>query len=858
VANADAVELDEDGTTLINLLANDSDPEGQPLTLVSVGTASHGTLAVEAGQVRYTPDANWFGADSFSYTISDAAGATATAQVEVSVLSINDLPLANPDSATVDTNGSVLIDVLANDSDIDSASLSLAGVAGAVHGALAIEAGQVRYTPDAGYFGPDSFSYTLRDSDGGESTGLVTVAVRFSNSAPVAVADSFTLAEDSSVLLDVLANDSDPEGNALSLVSVGAPLHGTVSIEGDKLRYTPDADWFGSDSFSYVMADSFGATASAVVDLTVEAVNDAPTLAAIADAALAEGEVFSISAVGSDVDTGEVLTYALDAAPAGATIDPATGAIRWTAIDGDAAYSFTVSVTDVAGLSASRSFQVNVANVAPTLAAGGLQAVYAGEAFTLELSSSDPGADTISTWRIDWGDGTVNDYAGNPSALSHTYTGVLGKVLIRATATDEDGSYALDPLEVAVLPVPLQVKAFSFDSNGFAVRFNDPFDASVINLYDSTLASMGVADIILSGAASGVVKGSVVFDADFKGLRYVVSGSGLAADAYSLSLKSGPKAFHSVFGNLDGNADGTGGDDYTTSFTLGPVPALRLSLPDFMRGPGQAVDVPATASLLPLTLASAGDVRNLSFTVRFDPALLQITGAQAGAGLPPGATLTVDTSVAGQISVTIASAAPIAAGKVTLVNLVATVPDSAAYGAVEVVDIGNVFANQTAADRADDDALHVVGYIGDTNRNAKLDKDDVTLIQRNALKVDSGFAAWSNINPLMVGDVDGDGRLTTADASRVGQKMMGGVQPMIPNVPAGINVVFASAPTAPTTPQIDFGGSFAGFTVDSTDPKFRKENWKKSFVTNMANSPANPNSGLKVTLNASVQSNSQS
>jgi hypothetical protein len=77
-------------------------------------------------------------------------------------------------------------------------------------------------------------------------------------------------------------------------------------------------------------------------------------------------------------------------------------------------------------------------------------------------------------------------------------------------------------------------------------------------------------------------------------------------------------------------------------------------------------------------------------------------------------------------------------------------------------------------------------------------------------------------------------------------------------VPAGINVVFAPAPTAPTTPQIDFGGSFAGFTVDSTDPKFRKENWKKSFVTNMANSPANPNSGLKVTLNASVQSNSQS
>jgi hypothetical protein len=74
-----------------------------------------------------------------------------------------------------------------------------------------------------------------------------------------------------------------------------------------------------------------------------------------------------------------------------------------------------------------------------------------------------------------------------------------------------------------------------------------------------------------------VVKGSVVFDADGEGLRYVVNGGGLAADSYSLVLKSGPAAFHSAFGNLDGNGDGTGGDDYLAAFTLGPVPALRLS-----------------------------------------------------------------------------------------------------------------------------------------------------------------------------------------------------------------------------------------------------------------------------------------
>ena len=655
------------------------------------------------------------------------------------------------------------------------------------------------------------------------------------------------------MLIDVLANDSDAEGQALRLASVGSAAHGTVAIEGGKIRYTPQANWFGEDSFGYVVQDSAGASATAAVDVKVESVNDAPTLAPMADASRLEGDTFTVTAQGGDVDTGDTLSYALEAAPVGASIDAATGAIVWKASDGSANYAFTVRVSDAAGASATRSFKVEVGNVAPTLSAGGLQAVYAGDVFSLELTSSDPGADTISSWRIDWGDGQVIDYAGNPGQLSHTYASALGKVLVKATATDEDGSYALAPLELAVLPVPLKVKSFSYDSNGFAVRFNDPFDTGSINLYDSALANLGAADIVLSGAASGLVKGSVVFDADYKGLRYVVSGSGLAPETYSLALKSGPRAFHSVFGNLDGNGDGTGGDDYNTSFTLGPAPTIRLSLPDFMRGPGQAVDVPAAGKYLPLTLTSQGDVRNLSFTVRYDPSLLEISAAQSGAGLPVGASLSVDTSVAGQITVTIATATPIAAGKQTLVNLVARVPNGAAYGAVEVVDVGNVFANQSAAERADDDALHVVGYIGDTNRNAKLDREDVTLIQRNGLKMDSGFAAWSYINPLMVGDVDGDGRLTTADASRVLQKMNGVARPEIPDVPTGINVVFAPAPPPLATPVIDFGSNFTGFSVGSNDPKWKRENWKKAFVTNLAGSNSNPNSGLQVTLGASLK-----
>ncbi|HMY50495.1 MAG TPA: Ig-like domain-containing protein [Rhodocyclaceae bacterium] len=855
VANADTAVTDEDTPILIDALANDTDAEGQALSLVSVGLATHGTVSLDAGQIRYVPDADWFGADSFTYVMQDSVGAQASATVNVTVNSVNDPPVANPDSATVEASQSVLIDVLANDTDKDSAQLAVTAVSGAAHGTVVIESGQVRYTANAGFTGADSFTYTVSDGDGASVDGSVAITVQLHNTAPVAHADSAVTDEDHSVLIDVLGNDSDAEGQVLSLVSVTGATHGTLAIEGNQVRYTPDADWNGADSFTYVVADSLGATAKGAVDVTVTPVNDAPTLDALADAAVKEGDSFTVTAVGHDVDAGDVLNYALDAAPQGAKIDPLTGALTWKATDGDAAYAFTVRVSDLSGGTTTRSFTVNVANVAPTLQAGGLPAVYAGQSYTLELSSSDPGDDTLSLWHINWGDGQVQDVAGNPGQITHTYDGsVLGQVQIRATATDEDGSYALDPLAIAVLPVPLQVRSFTSDSNGFAVRFNDPFDASVINLYDSTLSNLGVSDVVLSGSGGSLVKGSLVFDADGKGLRFLATGSGLAADTYSLVLKSGPLAFHSAFGALDGNGDGTGGDDYTTRFTIGPVPALRLSLPDFVRGPGQSVDVPATGKYLPLSLSSAGDVRNLSFTVRFDPSLLAITGAVAGAGLPSGASLNVDTSVAGQITVTIASATPIAAGKLTLVNLVARVPDTAAYGAVEVVDIGNVFANQTAADRADDDALHVVGYIGDGNRNAKLDKDDVTLLQRNSLKLDSGLAAWSYIDPLLIGDIDGDGKLTTADASRVAQKIAGVARPEIPDVPAGLKVNFATAPTPPTAPVIDFGSSFAGFTVGSSDPKFKKENWKKAFVTNMATSSTNPNANLKVTVDASVQS----
>ena len=273
-------------------------------------------------------------------------------------------------------------------------------------------------------------------------------------------------------------------------------------------------------------------------------------------------------------------------------------------------------------------------------------------------------------------------------------------------------------------------------------------------------------------------------DGPAAGRAFLKTGSILAADTYTVTLKSGSDAFTSVRGALDGNWDGTAGENYVAVFSVNPPTQIRLGLPDFMRGPGQAVDVPAANFAgLPLSLTSNGDVRSLRLEIRYDPRLLLITDAKAGSGLPVGAGLQVDLSQIGLVRITIESASALAAGKVTAVVLTAFVPVDAPYQAKHRIDISAVRINGNLVECADDDALHVVGYIGDTNASQKYEKDDVSLILRAALKMDSGFAAWDDVSPLIVADIDGNSALTATDGTRVSQEMSGVNRAEIPDIP---------------------------------------------------------------------------
>src|SRR6185436_3404494 len=210
----DSATVDEDTTNnAVNVLANDTDadnltpPFNAGLTVIAVTQGTHGSVSFTAGGVSYTPAPNYFGSDSFTYTISDNgtadAGHTDTATVNVTINNINDAPDAVDDSATVDEDTSNnAINVLANDSDADNliapfnAGLTVIAVTQGTHGSVTFTATGVSYTPAPNYFGSDSFTYTISDngtSDAGHTdTATVNVTINNINDAPDAVDDSAT------------------------------------------------------------------------------------------------------------------------------------------------------------------------------------------------------------------------------------------------------------------------------------------------------------------------------------------------------------------------------------------------------------------------------------------------------------------------------------------------------------------------------------------------------------------------------------------------------------------------------------------------------------------------------------------
>lgn len=179
-ATDDTITLDEDGTVVISVLTNDSVTDaGQSLTVTAVSDPAKGNATINPnGTITYTPDANANGQDSFTYTVVDANGDFDTATVTVTVTPVNDAPDAVNDTARAPRNGAVTITVRANDTDVDGDTITVTEVGAAAKGSAVVNGNStVTYTPNPGYVGPDSFTYTISDGKGGTDTATVNVTV---------------------------------------------------------------------------------------------------------------------------------------------------------------------------------------------------------------------------------------------------------------------------------------------------------------------------------------------------------------------------------------------------------------------------------------------------------------------------------------------------------------------------------------------------------------------------------------------------------------------------------------------------------------------------------------------------------
>ncbi|HEY6170224.1 MAG TPA: tandem-95 repeat protein, partial [Verrucomicrobiae bacterium] len=273
LANNQSVTTPEDTAT--NLVVTGSDVDNASLTYAVLAGPSHGSLGAmnsASGAVTYTPASNYAGPDSFTFTVSDGS-LLATGTVSITVSPINDAPVANNQSVT--TPEDTATNLVVTGSDVDSASLAYAVLAGPSHGSLGTmnpTSGAVTYTPAADYNGPDSFTFTV--SDGSLfATGAVSITVSPVNDRPVANDQSVSTPQESPK--NLVLTGSDVETGSLSFAILTNPARGGLSglnASSGAVTYTPAFDYIGPDSFTFTVSDgSLQATGTVSITVTPSA-----------------------------------------------------------------------------------------------------------------------------------------------------------------------------------------------------------------------------------------------------------------------------------------------------------------------------------------------------------------------------------------------------------------------------------------------------------------------------------------------------------------------------------------------------------------------------------------------------------
>ena len=494
----------EDVTKAITLSGVDVD--GSALTYTVVSQPAHGTLSGTAPNVSYKPATNYNGSDSFAFKVNDGSQDSPSAIVAITVAPVNDAPVALEQSVATDKNMAKAIAF--GGSDVDGDSLTFSVVTQPTKGTLSGTAPNLTYTPNNNITGADVF--TFKANDGAVDSAAVAIYVNIAagpNTAPVAVAQDVTTAEDTAKAITLVATDAD--GNAITYSIVTPPLHGTLSGTAPNLTFTPTPDYNGSDNFWFKASDGATNSAPAVVSITITSVNDSPTLNTIGNLTLAAGagaQTVALSGITAGSNESQPLTVTAGSSNPGLIPTPAvnysspgaTGSLNFTPVNGASGTAIvSVTVDDGQGQNSSvtRSFSVTV------------NAGASNSAPSIVLTSPTDGTGYSSPANI--------HLSASASATGHT----ISKVQFYS-----DGNLAG---EVSAAPYQLDWNTTNIGSFSVVARLvydgSSTVDSAPVTITVEDLPGPWVANVIGSAAT----KGSVSVTGDV----YTVQGAGVMSSS---------------------------------------------------------------------------------------------------------------------------------------------------------------------------------------------------------------------------------------------------------------------------------------------------------------------------------------
>lgn len=566
----DTVAVNEDNPTVIDVRANDTDPDpGDTLRISVVTTAQNGVVSNTGTQLIYTPASNYTGPDSFTYTIRDVQGETSTATVNITVNPVNDPPpVVNDDlrsQSILEDSTNNSLDVLANDLTLpnpDGAenfvinAVTLLTPANGSTVQIAADGKSVLYTPGPNFQGEESFTYTTTDGTSTSAAATVMVRVTNVNDLPTLGADTATVAEDSDfTVIDVLANDSsfpDP-AETLTVTAVTQPTNGTVTLTGGVIRYRPNANFQGADTFTYTVDDGTGETATANVTVTVTDTNDPPvavndTATIAEDAAPIEIDVVANDTTGVDPAGNETLSVqAITSAPTKGTASLLpNGRIRYTpSLNANGADTFTYQLRDSRGGTATGTVNITITpvNDNPPIANDTFNVNEDSSNTTLDVLANDlalanpDGQETITITAVGTGDrgGTITRAANNLSLIYTPAANFAGQETFTYTISDGNGGMATATVTVNVA---------NMNDNPTAVDDTATVDRdsanNVINVLANDLITPDQGETLtITAVSAGSQGGTITIAPDNRSVRYTPAAGFSGTETFTYTISDG-------------------------------------------------------------------------------------------------------------------------------------------------------------------------------------------------------------------------------------------------------------------------------------------------------------------------------